>query len=296
MSSLAVVAHRGKSVGGGLAELREVLARAGHPDPLWYEVPKSRKAPKAVAKAIEKGADLIVVWGGDGTVQRCVDAVVDAGAGRHVQLAIVPAGTANLLAANLSLPDDIEGAVRVALAGTSRSLDVGTVEGEGFVVMAGTGFDALMIRDADRGTKDRLGRLAYVWTGAKNLRNSEVPVRVTVDGERWFEGTASCVLAANVGTVLGGIEAFPQAEPDDGMLEVGLVRARTRWQWMRVLARTVLGQAARSPLVEVTRGSEIRIELDKKMPYQLDGGDRDPTDELRIEVKPRAVRIAVPSP
>ena len=296
MSSIAVVAHRGKSVGGGLEQLREVLARAGHADPLWYEVPKSRKAPKKVAKAIAKGADLIIVWGGDGTVQRCIDAVVGAGAGGDVTLGIVPAGTANLLAANLSLPTDVEAAVCVALGGTSRALDVGVVQGEHFSVMAGTGFDALMIRDADKGMKDRLGRVAYIWTGARNLRHSSAMATVTVDGDPWFEGMASCVLAANVGTILGGIEAFPEAEPDDGMLEVGVVRARTRWQWIRVMGRTVFGRAARSPLVETTRGADIGINLDRKLPYELDGGDRDSTDELHIAVKPKAVRIAVPAP
>mgnify|MGYP000034054683 CR=1 FL=1 len=73
MSSVAVVAHSGKTLGGGLDELRSVLAHAGVDTPLWYEVPKSKKAPARVRKAIDKGADLVFVWGGDGMVQRCID-------------------------------------------------------------------------------------------------------------------------------------------------------------------------------------------------------------------------------
>ena len=73
MTRVAVVAHAGKSVGGGLVELRRVLEEAGVADPLWYEVPKSRKAPKQVKRALDEGAELVFAWGGDGTVQRCID-------------------------------------------------------------------------------------------------------------------------------------------------------------------------------------------------------------------------------
>ena len=101
MSSVAVVAHSGKTLGGGLDELRSVLAHAGVDTPLWYEVPKSKKAPARVRKAIDKGADLVFVWGGDGMVQRCIDTL----AGTGVTLAILPAGTANLLATELAIPE-----------------------------------------------------------------------------------------------------------------------------------------------------------------------------------------------
>jgi len=101
-----------------------------------------------------KGADVLFVWGGDGTVQRCIDAV----AGTDTAVAILPAGTANLLAANLGVPHDLAEAVLVGLHGDRRRLDTGSVNGERFTAMAGAGFDARMISDADRGMKDRLGR------------------------------------------------------------------------------------------------------------------------------------------
>ena len=83
MTQVAVVAHSGKSLGGGLDELRSLLAQAGVAEPLWFEVPKSKKAPKRVREAVEAGADLVFVWGGDGMVQRCVDAL--AGTARHAR-------------------------------------------------------------------------------------------------------------------------------------------------------------------------------------------------------------------
>ena len=79
MNKIAVVAHSKKQLGGGLNELRELLAAEGVADPLWYEVPKSKHAPKAARKAKEAGAELVLVWGGDGTVQRCIDALAGSG-------------------------------------------------------------------------------------------------------------------------------------------------------------------------------------------------------------------------
>src|SRR5579883_2296792 len=115
---IGIVAHERKRLGGGLPELREALAEAGlAAEPLWYTAQKSRQAGRQVERCIDKGVDLILAWGGDGTVQRCLDALVRCGAGREVPLAIVPAGTANLLATNLGVPRDVRQTVAVALHG-----------------------------------------------------------------------------------------------------------------------------------------------------------------------------------
>ena len=125
---VAVVAHAGKTFGGGLPELRRALAEAGVPEPLWTEVPKSKRAPAAVEQALEDGAELILAWGGDGMVRRCVNALEDT----QVPLAIAPAGTSNLFATNLGIERDIAQAVQVALHGDRRRLDVGRFNGERF--------------------------------------------------------------------------------------------------------------------------------------------------------------------
>jgi diacylglycerol kinase (ATP) len=291
MATIAVVAHAGKSLGGGLGELRQVLAQEGVTDPLWFEVNKSRKAPKYARRAWEQGADVIFVWGGDGTVQRCIDAI----AGTKATLAILPAGTANLLATNLQVPDDLTEAVRVGLHGERRALDTGSVNGEHFAVMAGAGFDARMIKDADRGMKDRLGRAAYLYTGARNLGAGRVKATVEVDGQRFFKGRVSCVLVGNVGKVLGGVEAFTGARPDDGLLDLGVITAKNPVEWARTLGRVALGKAEGSPFVELTQGKRFRIKFDRQLPYELDGGARPSAAKLRIKVHPAAVRICVPA-
>ncbi len=291
MSKVAVLAHARKSFGGGLPELREVLAREGVTDPLWYEVNKSRRAPKRARLAAAEGADLIFVWGGDGMVQRCLDAV----AGTATAVAILPAGTANLLATNLHVPDDLGEAVRVGLHGNRRELDTGSVNGEHFAVMAGAGFDARMIAGADRTMKDRLGRAAYLYTGARSLFAHRVMASVEADGRPFFEGRVSLVLAANVGTILGGVEAFTAAEPDDGLLELAVVTARNPVDWARTFGRVALRRAERSPFVEMTRGRSFRIRFDRKLRYEVDGGIRPAARDLRIDVCPRSVTVCVPA-
>lgn len=291
MTLVAVVAHTGKSLGGGLAELREVLATEGFPDPLWYEVTASRKAPKRARQAFAKGADVVFVWGGDGSVQRCIDALAGTGA----VIAILPAGTANLLATNLDIPADLRKAVAIGLYGKQRRLDTGTVNGEHFAVMAGAGFDALMIKQADRGMKDSAGRMAYVWAGARNLSGRRVRATVEVDGRRFFKGNLSCVLVGNVAKILGGIEVFRGSSPDDGLLELGVVTAKNPIQWTRTLGQVVAGRGENSRFVEVARGKRFRIRFDRRFPVELDGGSRPASKKLKIKVHPSSIKICVPA-
>jgi diacylglycerol kinase (ATP) len=288
---VAVVAHSGKTFGGGLPELRRVLAAEGVDEPLWYEVPKSRKAPAQVRRALKDGADLVFAWGGDGMVQRCVDVL----AGSNVGLAIIPAGTANLFAGNLGIPKDIEGAVAVGLRGERRSLDVGRFNGERFAVMAGAGFDAAMIRDAGNGgLKERLGRVAYVWTGSKDVRSKPFRAEITVDGVGWFKGKASCILVGNVGKLFAGVEAFEDASPDDGRLELGVVTAEGLLEWGRVLARTAVGTPSKSPFAQTTKARFVKVKLNRKVLYELDGGDRTKVKAFKVKVEPDAVSVCVP--
>ena len=285
----AVVAHAGKTVGGGLPELRRTLEEAGVSAPLWFEVPKSKRAPRAVKRALEDGADLILAWGGDGMVRRCVNALEDT----QVPLAIVPAGTSNLFATNLGIERDITQAVQVALLGDRRRLDVGCFNGERFAVMAGAGFDAAMIKGADD-LKDRLGRGAYVLGGVAKLNAASFEAKIKVDGTRWYKGAASCILVGNVGDLFGGIEVFADAQPDDGLLDVGVLTSDGPVQLARAVARTAVGSAQKSPFVRVTQARSVRVKLDRKVRYELDGGDRTKVKSFKVDVEPGAITVCFP--
>ena len=287
---VAVIAHQGKTLGGGLDELRRLVAAERVDEVIWYEVAKSSKAPAKVRKALKNGADLLFVWGGDGMVQRCADALV----GSDATIAIIPAGTANLLAHNLGIPRDLTEAVRIGFHGLRRRLDLGRINGEHFAVMAGVGFDADMIRDADRGLKTLLGRVAYLWTGLRNVGAEPTQVKIKIDGTRWFNGAATCVLIGNVGTILGGVQVFDDARPDDGWLDVGVSSADGPVQWARALGRIGAGHADRSPFIRTTRAKRISVKLSAPLAYELDGGARPKTRRIKARVLPAAITICVP--
>lgn len=286
---VAVVAHEKKRLGGSVDDLRTALAERGVTDPIWYQVPKSKKASDKAKKAVAKGAEVLLVWGGDGTVRRCLDAV----AGTGVPIGILPAGSANLLAANLGIREDFDAALETALHGSVRLLDLGVLNGERFAVMAGSGFDAVMVRNADD-RKDQLGRFAYILSGINALSTDRVVTRIDVDGHRWFNGWASCILVGNVGVVTGGLAVFPDAQPDDGELEIGIVTAKGPWEWARVFTGVVRRKPGRSPLVRTTKGKHFEVRLARALPYEVDGGDRDPAKHLDIHVQPSAAAFRVP--
>jgi diacylglycerol kinase family enzyme len=159
--------------------------------------------------------------------------------------------------------------------------------------MAGTGFDALMIRDADAG-KDRWGRLAYVKAGARHLATDGTEVRIDVDDLRWFEGRVACVLVGNLGRVLGGVRVFPDAADDDGRLDIGVVTASSRRDWLRVGARALTGRIDASPMVKITQGKTFTVRLGEPMPWELDGGDRSKAKKLEVKVLPQRLPVCVP--
>jgi len=288
--TIAVVAHQRKTLDGGLDELRRRITDFGVDEVMWREVKKSRKAPKPIKELISEKPDLLLVWGGDGMVQRALDVV----AGSKVPVGIIPAGTGNLLAGNLGIPHSLEESLDIAFHGRRHRIDLGKLDGEHFGVMAGVGFDGAMIRDADRKMKDRLGKLAYVWTGLRHVNGEVSEVRILVDGAKWFDDEASCVLIGNVGTITGGIRAFDDAKPDDGWLDVGVATAQGALEWARALGTMAIGRSDRSPFVRTTRARRIDVKLKTKMTYELDGGAREETKHFTATVEPGAVKVCLP--
>ena len=104
------------------------------------------------------------------------------------------------------------------------------------------------------------------------------------------------MLVGNVGRILGGIEVFPDARFDDGLLDVGVLTAKRRTDWLRVGARAVLGRIDSSPLVRITQATQATIRLDRTLPWQLDGGDQPRAKKFEVSVLPGRQSILVPTP
>lgn len=237
-------------------------------------------------RAVERGARTVVACGGDGTVRACIEAL----AGTETALDVVPLGTGNLLASNLGVPDGLE-AASGAGAGPIRKIDVGRVNGEAFAVMAGSGFDALMIRDAGASAKSLLGTAAYVFSGLRHLRDPLESTTVVVDGKLWFEGRTSMALVGNHGTMTGGLDLFTDADAADGRLDVAVLAARTLRDWATVFVQLLRGRPQRSDLVEVTQGRTILVTTGRPRAYELDGEDRPPARSLEFSIEPGALLV-----
>ena len=243
-------------------------------------------------KAAREGRDMVIAAGGDGTVSAVADGLI----GSKTPLGIIPLGTANVLARELGIPVDLEGACTL-LAGphAERAIDVMKVGHRHFFTQVGVGIDALMIRDTTTEHKRRFGRMAYLWTAATRLVGFQPRrFRLVVD-DKETRTRASQVVVANVGTL--GQPPFrwgPDIHLDDGRVEVCVVRARTAADYLR-LAWHVLRHQHR--LDRGVRYLEARrtvvIESSRPLPVQADGEVIGETP-VEVAVVPGAVRVVVP--
>ena len=278
-----------------LADRRRIidtaLARAGWPAPSWWETTPQDPGTGQARRAVAAGAQVVFACGGDGTVRAVVAGLLDSGAA----LAVLPAGTGNLLAGNLGLPEDPAQAVQVAVAGGRRSVDVGLVDGQVFAVMAGMGFDAAMMGDAQDRLKATIGPIAYVLSAVRHLRDRPMRLTVQVDDRTPVRCVARSVLVGNVGRLQGGVALMPDAVPDNGLMEVAILRPRHLGQWI-VLAAAVLLRRPRVPRMTTLRGSRISIAADRPQPRQLDGDIIEPAEHLTVTIVPGGLQLCVPTP
>jgi diacylglycerol kinase family enzyme len=267
------------------------LAEAGWPEPAWFSTTPEDPGRGMTAKAVEEGAELVFACGGDGTVMACVTAL----AGTDVAMAVLPAGTGNLLAANLGLAGDAATGVQVALDGGRRRIDVGVVDDRCFAVMAGMGFDAEMLAGTSDRAKRHIGWLAYVGGAVKHLRDRPMRARIVLDGGAPMHRRPRTVIVGNVGRLQGGVRLLSEAEPDDGKLDVAILSPNNLRHWA-ALGWAVIRRSKRVPLMETYKAERIEIVCNRAQPRQLDGDLIEPGKGLRIHVRHRALLLCVPQP
>lgn len=252
---------------------------------------KEEGANALARQALADGVDLIAVSGGDGTVMEVLSALV----GTSIPVAVLPAGTGNLLSINLGIPTTVPDAVEVALSGKPYTLDLVKMdEDRYFAIMGGMGLDAQMIADADRDAKRKFGSLAYFWAAAKNLRRHRVTYQITLDDGAPIQCRAKTVMVANMGKITGGIDAMPTASPSDGVLDIGILKAHTVGQGLRLLGNALLGRAHEDPMLEVHQARKMRIVPSRPQLCELDGEGIGRIRDWQVEVVPQAVQVLLP--
>ncbi|MFL6164417.1 MAG: diacylglycerol/lipid kinase family protein [Jatrophihabitantaceae bacterium] len=269
---------------------RAITDRAGGPVGWWLtseDDPGTGQSEQAVAD----GAKLVLVCGGDGTAAAC--AAVLAGTG--VAMAVVPDGTGNLLARNLDIPLELPRALDVAFEGSDRQLDVLDAGDHRFLVMAGLGFDAALIRDTDERLKARIGWLAYLAGFARAVRrHRKTRYEITLDGQPPLHRRAIGVLVGNVGQLEAGITLLPDAAPDDGLLDVIVLMPRTARDWLVLAGRILTRRPAAGRQADILRGRRVRIVAEHPVPYEYDGDFVGERSELAVEVLPGALLLRCP--
>jgi YegS/Rv2252/BmrU family lipid kinase len=212
--------------------------------------------------------DLLVVCGGDGTINEVVSSVPEP----PFPLAILPAGTANVLAQELRIPTELREALRVALGCKVRRVDLGCLESQNrrrFLLMAGIGFDARVVAATKLSSKRKLGLVAYYHATVRSMiaySFDEFRV-VTRDGST---PAISCVVA-NASKYGGGLVLTPQADIADGQLDTLVVEPASKLELLRFLISARLGRLKPLPFIRRLRTSSLKIEGPCEILVQVDG-------------------------
>ena len=280
----------------------------------FYDTQLDKDGRVCALEALEDGADVVIAVGGDGTVRTVASALSGTG---HA-LGIIPIGTGNLFARNMGIPvDDIDAALTVATSHGSRLVDVGrltllddetTDHGHAFLIIAGIGFDALMIDDTDPELKKNISWLAYFVGGVKNLFTPKYRGDVTITSTDGSMHTRHGVafrtfMAGNCGQI-PVFSLMPNASYDDGILDFEIIDTSGGiFGWANlfgdVVHQTITGKPGSNPLstnstMDQIQGVSAEITLEKPVLAQVDGDMLGRTRHLRFTVDREALCVRVP--
>jgi len=294
-------------------------AAAGWAESLWLETSVEDPGQRVTRRALRHGVDMVLAAGGDGTVR----AVAEALRGAEVALGILPVGTGNLLARNLQLPlGSMPDALAIAFNGDDRPIDLGVAsvtypDGDTadhvFLVMAGLGLDAQMIATTRPDLKKQVGWLAYVDAGVRAIPKAEpFRIRYNLATRNEHQATVSTILIANCGVLPGNIQFLPDADLDDGILDIAVLQPKGFLGWLKiwrrvtwqngVLRRSAVGRR----IIELTeednertmttlRGADIRIVPEKPQEFELDGDEFGQVRSVYLRADARALLVRVPA-
>ncbi|HXW06580.1 MAG TPA: diacylglycerol kinase family protein [Vicinamibacterales bacterium] len=264
---------------------RELRCRGAHAD---VHVTRGPGDAAALARAArDRGVQLVLVWGGDGTVNEAGGALV----GSDTALGLIPAGSGNGLAAALAIPRRPDAAIEAALSGRTRAIDVGFIGGRPFFNVAGVGFDAHVARLFNARARGSRGRWPYVAIGVRE--------GCSYRGRRYalqLDGTAYTLCALLIvfanGREFGmGARIAPAADLQDGLLDAVIVEDRSvprRFWDSRHLA---LGTIARAPRITTRPVRSARVESSEPLEFHVDGEPAISQEPLEVSLRPGALRV-----
>lgn len=296
--------------------IADAEATAGWGPSLWLETSVEDPGQGRAREAVDAGVSAVLAAGGDGTVRAVAEGLINSG----TPMVLLPSGTGNLLARNLNVPiGRLTDAVSMAAEGVDQAIDVGiaeitradgTTETHAFVVMIGIGLDAKMINATNPELKKRVGWLAYVEAIARIARDVDaVRLRYTLDGSPERSTTVHTLLIGNCGTLPGGVLLLPEAQIDDGLLDVVAMRPRNLWGWMRVsyavvwengvlqkskVGRRIMAADKRVRALRYFQGRRMTLAFDGPEDFEIDGEEMGRVTAIKVRIAPASLIVRVP--
>jgi YegS/Rv2252/BmrU family lipid kinase len=244
----------------------------------------------ARARSLEAGVERLVIAGGDGTLNDVLNGLVDPA---RLPVALLPTGTANLIARDLKLPRRPERVADLVVGGRIRPLDMGLAGGHRFLAVVSCGFDAMVVQAIERTRSGSLGFRGYIAPILRTLIDYEPPaLRVSIDGKR--PRRVALALVSNVRNYAGLFSAADRAQPDSGVLDVCLFPDASVPRLVKYLAAGLVGRVSSLPEVVYRTARRIEIESEgDEVPVQVDGDARG-TTPVAIELATLRFPVLVP--
>jgi diacylglycerol kinase (ATP) len=253
---------------------------------------RPHEATEIAARAARNGTSDVIVAGGDGTINEAIQGL----AGTKARLAIIPRGTANVLARELGLPLDEEQAVAIAARGNSRRIYLGLATDETtgisrhFALMAGIGLDASIVRRVQPSLKKRIGKGAFWISGFSHLATwNPQPFTIEINDRTY---TATFAAVGNAARYGGDLAITPGARLDQPEFEVCLIETTSRVRYLRLLSYAMRNGMPRDrPEVRFVKAASVRAFGDAQV--QIDG-ELIGGLPMRFEIAPQSLEVIVP--
>jgi YegS/Rv2252/BmrU family lipid kinase len=301
----ALLIHNPNAGTGGNARRRlldeaRVILAAGGIEAELAETTEPGHATEIAQQAAREGRQLVIACGGDGTLNEVVNGLANLQNGHRVPLALLPGGTANILAKELDLPWDIPRAAKQLVGGELREIALGLAtpleqpdKKRFFLSVAGAGPDGMIVYSVDLGLKARVGILAYWWQGAREVLRYTFPRFRVRTGDRQMEGTL--VIVGRTKNYGGPFKITDQADLFEDQFEVLVLTTQSGLRYLSYLPTLWMGNLRKEEDVHFWKADTLICEpLDAKPVYaQLDG---EPFARLPVEfsIVPRALKLLVP--
>lgn len=246
-------------------------------------------ARRIACEAVAEKADVVIAAGGDGTINEIVQELV----GSETALGVLPLGTVNVWAREMHIPLDIAGARDVLMHGKTRKIDVGKVNDRYFLLMVGIGFDAEVTHAVEKKPMKRLGIVGYLLTGFWMSLGYDSFAATLKFASREVKTRAVQIVIGNTQLYGGAVKFTWQARCDDGLLDMCIVRKRSKLRRLLVLLDFLLHQERRRQWVSYETSDHIEIDTSKPIAMQVDGDPLGHTPAV-FTIVPRALKVIVP--